>query len=169
MLFKRAESEFWYVRYRDASGRRVKRSTGTTDRREAEELEAKWRPEAREQRLWGTQPQRTFDELMLRYLKETKGDGQKSELEFLGDCDPFQYVVKVEYQFACAVLTLDNSERMNVVVVPRHLVELLVSPARGGHAFRRLTKCVPQNPQIIPGVAMQCAHEILPCMASTNT
>jgi integrase len=72
MLFKRAESEFWYVRYRDAGGKRVKRSTGTTDRREAEELEAKWRLEAREQRLWGTQPQRTFDELMLRYLKAIK-------------------------------------------------------------------------------------------------
>jgi len=81
MLFKRAESEFWYVRYRDASGKRVKRSTGTTDRREAEELEAKWRLEAREQRLWGTQPQRTFDELMLRYLKETKTIKRSAETD----------------------------------------------------------------------------------------
>ncbi len=81
MLFKRAESEFWYVRYRDAGGKRVKRSTGTTDRREAEELEAKWRLEAREQRLWGTQPQRTFDELMLRYLKETKTIKRSAETD----------------------------------------------------------------------------------------
>lgn len=29
-------------------------------------------PEAREQRLWGTQPSRTFDELMLAYFETTQ-------------------------------------------------------------------------------------------------
>lgn len=79
MLFKRAGSPFWYVRYRDAGGKRVKRSTGTTDRREAEELEGKWRLEARQQRLWGTQPRYTFDDLMLRYLRETHGTKRSAE------------------------------------------------------------------------------------------
>ena len=79
MLFKRAGSAFWYVRYRDASGKRVKRSTGTTDRREAGELEGKWRLEARQQRLWGTQPRYTFDEMMLRYLRETQGTKRSAE------------------------------------------------------------------------------------------
>lgn len=72
MLFKRTASPFWYVRYRDASGNRVKRSTGATDRQEAAELEAKWRLEARQERLWGTQPAYTLDEMMLRYLRETQ-------------------------------------------------------------------------------------------------
>ena len=79
MLFKRAGSAFWYVQYRDASGRRVKRSTGTTNRREAEELEGKWRLESRQERLWGTQPRYTFDELMLRYLKETQSTKRSAE------------------------------------------------------------------------------------------
>ena len=81
MLFKRAGSPFWYVQFRGASGGRVKRSTGTTDRREAEELEAKWRLEARQERLWGTQPRFTFDELMLRYLKETKSIKRSAETD----------------------------------------------------------------------------------------
>ena len=81
MLFKRAGSPFWYVRYRDGSGKRIKRSTGTSDRREAEELEAKWRLEAREQRIWGTQPRYTFDELMLRYLKETQDIKRSAETD----------------------------------------------------------------------------------------
>jgi len=72
MLFKRAGSPFWYVNYRDGSGNRVKRTTGTTDRQEAEDLAAKWKLEARQQRLWGTQPSRTFDELMLAYVKATQ-------------------------------------------------------------------------------------------------
>ena len=79
MLFKRAGSAFWYVRFRDASGKRVKRSAGTTDRREAGELEGKWRLEARQQRLWGTQPRYTFDQLMLRYLEETQGTKRSAE------------------------------------------------------------------------------------------
>lgn len=74
MLYKREGSPFWYVRFRDAGGERAKRSTGTTDRREAEELEAKWKLEARQQRLWGTEPTRTFDELMLAYYKATENE-----------------------------------------------------------------------------------------------
>jgi len=70
MLLKRAGSPFWYVRYRDAGGNRVRRSTGTTNRKEAAELEAKWKLEVRQQRLWGTQPEFTYDEMMLRYLQE---------------------------------------------------------------------------------------------------
>src|SRR3990172_3373697 len=79
MLFKRAGSAFWYGRFRNASGKRVKRSTGTADRREAGELEGKWRLEARQQRLWGTQPRYTFDQLMLRYLEETQSTKRSAE------------------------------------------------------------------------------------------
>ena len=79
MLFKRARSAFWYVDYRDAGGNRVKRSSGTTDRQEAEELEAKWRLEARQERLWGIQPSHTFDEMMLRYLQETQSVKRSAE------------------------------------------------------------------------------------------
>ena len=79
MLFKRAGSPFLYVRYRDGSGKRVKRSTGTTDQREAGELEAKWRLEARQERLWGIQRSFTFDELMLRYIRETQGIKRSAE------------------------------------------------------------------------------------------
>jgi len=79
MLFKRAGSPFWYVRFRGAGGNRIKRSTGTTDRTEAEELEGKWRLEVRQQRLWGVQPSYTFDEMMLRYLRETQGTKRSAE------------------------------------------------------------------------------------------
>jgi len=79
MLFKRAGSAFWYIQYRDASSNRVKRSSGTTNRKEAEDLEAKWKLEARQQRMWGTQPTYTFDEMMLRYLKETQDVKRSAE------------------------------------------------------------------------------------------
>jgi integrase len=67
-LFKKTNSRYWYADYTDASGRRVKRSTGTVDRKEAEALLAKWKLEAHRQKRWGEEPARTYDELMLMYL-----------------------------------------------------------------------------------------------------
>ncbi len=72
MPYKRKDSRFWWVDLTDASGKRVRRSTGTTDRKEAEGLEAKWKLETFRQQQWDEQPSRTFDELMLAYLQETR-------------------------------------------------------------------------------------------------
>src|SRR6266513_1491860 len=71
MAYRRKDSPYWWVKYTDASGQRTDRSTGTTDRKEAQALEAKWRLEAHQMRQWGVQPEHTFDELMLAYLKAT--------------------------------------------------------------------------------------------------
>jgi integrase len=68
-LYQRGDSPYWWASYTDASGSRTRRSTGTTDRKEAEALLTKWRFEAHRGRQWGEQPSRTFDELMLAYLE----------------------------------------------------------------------------------------------------
>lgn len=68
MPYKRDDSPIWWVSYTDASGRRIRRSTGTTDRKEAAALEAKWKLEAHRIKQWGEQPSRTFGDLMLAYM-----------------------------------------------------------------------------------------------------
>lgn len=73
-LYRRDDSPYWWASYTDAGGQRVRRSTGATGRPEAEALLAKWRLEAHRERQWGEQPTRTFEELMLAYLK---GPGQE--------------------------------------------------------------------------------------------
>lgn len=85
MPYKRKGSPFWHVSYTDASGKRVRRSTETTNRKEAQELEAKWKLEVRAERQWGTQPSRTFDELMLSYYEVTqdKRSGWTRDLYYL--------------------------------------------------------------------------------------
>lgn len=74
MLQKRENSLNWYADYYDATGKRVRKSTGTTDKEEAEALEAKWKLEARQIKFWDAEPTRTFDELMLKYLKSVVGE-----------------------------------------------------------------------------------------------
>lgn len=70
MPYRRKDSAVWWVSFIDASGKRVRRSTGTTDRKEAEALEAKWKLEAHQQRQWGAAPSRSFEEVMLHYLRD---------------------------------------------------------------------------------------------------
>ena len=73
-LFKKPNSRYWYADFTDASGRRVKRSTGTVDRKDAAALLAKWKHEAHRQKMWGEEPPRGYDELMLTYLNGPSKD-----------------------------------------------------------------------------------------------
>ena len=78
-LYRRTDSPYWWASYTDAGGRRTRRSTGTSDRKEADALLAKWRLESHRERQWGEQPSRTFDELMLAYLEGPGADKRSRE------------------------------------------------------------------------------------------
>jgi len=71
MPYRRKDSPVWWVSYTDANGQRVRQPTGTTNRKEAELLEAKWKLEIHRERRWGEQPLRSFGDLMLGYLRAT--------------------------------------------------------------------------------------------------
>lgn len=69
MPYRRKGSRFWYITYTDASGQRARESSGTTDRREAEELERRRRSEAWAASRLGEAPPRAVDEVLLKYLE----------------------------------------------------------------------------------------------------
>lgn len=79
MPYRRKDSPNWWIKYTDASGKPTYESTGTTDRKEAEALEAKRRLEVHQQRKWGIQPEHTFDDLMVRYIEATRDDMRSPE------------------------------------------------------------------------------------------
>ncbi|MGC2457041.1 MAG: site-specific integrase [Gallionellaceae bacterium] len=74
MLFERKGSPYWWASYTDANGKRARRSTGTTDKKEAEAIASKWKLEAHQGKFWDAEPTRTFDELILKYLKSVAGE-----------------------------------------------------------------------------------------------
>jgi integrase len=82
-LYERSGSPYFWASYSDGSGKRVRRSTGvkvsTAGRQEAEALLSKWRLEAHQERQWGQQLTRTFDEMMLGYLRELEQVGKSTE------------------------------------------------------------------------------------------
>ena len=81
MPYKRKDSRFWWVDLTDASGKRVRRSTETTVRREAEGLEHKWKLETFKERQWAAAPERSFDELMLLYLQAEPAEKRQREMD----------------------------------------------------------------------------------------
>ena len=71
MPYKRKDSSYWWASFTDANGKRIRVPTGTTQKKEAVALEAKWKAEAFRCKAWGDQPSRTLSELLLGYMKES--------------------------------------------------------------------------------------------------
>ena len=69
---QRKDSPFWWASFTGASGRRVQRSTGTTNKREAIKLRNKWMSEAWNQQARGIEPDHFFEQLVVLYLEGTK-------------------------------------------------------------------------------------------------
>ena len=82
-IYERSDSPYYWASYIDASGQRVRCSTGVRKsiegRKEAEALLAKWRVEQHRSQHWKDQPPKTFDELMVEYLKATESKRSASK------------------------------------------------------------------------------------------
>lgn len=69
-LIKRKKSSVWWIDFVAPNGERIRRSTETTDRKQAEELHDKLKSEVwRLQRL-GDRPKRTWQDAVVRWLRE---------------------------------------------------------------------------------------------------
>ena len=79
MPYRRKDSPVWWASYTDHRGKRVRRSTETTNQKEAKALEAKWKLDAYRSRQWDEAPSRTFEELMLAYLSATSDEKRSAD------------------------------------------------------------------------------------------
>ena len=67
-VYRRGDSRHWWIATTLPNGQRVRQSTGTEDRREAEALLAKLKVEAFRESNFGIKPQRSWQEAVVRYL-----------------------------------------------------------------------------------------------------
>ena len=71
-LYKRKGSPKYWVDWRDQKGQRHRKSTGTEDKRLAQTLAAKWQQESFMEQHFGTIPEVSFRDALLRYGTERK-------------------------------------------------------------------------------------------------
>lgn len=69
-LFKRGKT--WWFDFTTASGERVRRSAGTDDKTQAQELHDKLKAESWRVAKLGEKPRRTWDEAAYKWLMETE-------------------------------------------------------------------------------------------------
>lgn len=67
-LYRR--NKVWWVRFTSPDGRRIRQSTGTTNRKEAEEFYDTFKAELWKIERLGKQPKRTWEQAVVRWLKE---------------------------------------------------------------------------------------------------
>jgi integrase len=67
-IHRRGDSPFWWIDVVLPSGRRIRQSSRTKDRQEAEALVAKLKHEAFRESQFGIRPKRTWQEAVVRYL-----------------------------------------------------------------------------------------------------
>jgi len=86
-LFRRKDSPNWWVDIRTATGRRIQSSTGTSDRRRAQEYHDRLKAEIWDQTRLGVRPRRSWREAAVRWIDEKQGkatlDDDRSHLRWL--------------------------------------------------------------------------------------
>lgn len=69
-IYKPKNSRNWYVDFIDASGNRIRKSSGTQDKRRAQELCDKLKVQSWREKKLGDKPKYTWQQAVLRYLNE---------------------------------------------------------------------------------------------------
>lgn len=70
-LYKRKDSSFWWIKLTPSSGPAIQRSTGTADKKAAQELHDKLKASLWDQERLGIKPERSWREAVVRWLEET--------------------------------------------------------------------------------------------------
>jgi integrase len=146
MPHKRKDSQVWWASFTDQNGKRIRQSTGTTDYKEAQALEAKWRLEAYRAKHWDEPPEVAFEEVLLLYLKARTGT--PSERDYL------MHGRRLRERFAGTVMNTIQAKAVSAYIAWRHEAnvanatinrELAVLSASINHYNREMETSLP-NP-----------------------
>jgi integrase len=77
-IYRREGSSHWWIDITPPTGRRVRESTGTTDKRKAQEYHDRLKSQLWEQQRLGTRPRYTWRETVVRFVSEAEIDGKAS-------------------------------------------------------------------------------------------
>lgn len=90
MLYRRPNSSKWWTRFTTPDGQEVRRSTGTEDKKAAEEYEARLKQEQWRIARMGEKPRHTWQDAVLQWLAETEHKASRvDDLMHLRWLDPY--------------------------------------------------------------------------------
>lgn len=79
-LYTRKDSKIWWINISDQNGKRIRESTGTKNKREAQEYHDRRKSEVWRQGKLNEKPRRTWEEAVVRFLKEKQNNKSYSHI-----------------------------------------------------------------------------------------
>ena len=153
-IYKRENSPNWWITWRDRDGKRIRRSSGTANRKLAEALAASWIKEDFMEEHFGKKPDIAFSEVLLRYAKALKRknpehfmDKTRYRIKFLAERFEGHKVSELTYRTIQEFV----DERLETVSSGMVLTDVAYIKAAINLARREeLTDFVPNFPRIKP-------------------
>ncbi|MDD2770588.1 MAG: tyrosine-type recombinase/integrase, partial [Methylococcus sp.] len=122
-LYKRKDSSHWWIKL-SVNGRRLQESTGTADRKRAQELHDKLKAELWEQSRLGVKPGYSWQQAVIRWLQETEHKASReTDIVHLRLVDPVLHNLKL------GEITRDTLERVIRLYKDRDLSDGTVNRA----------------------------------------
>lgn len=79
MLYRRSKTGPWWCRFTTPDGREVRRSSGTVERKAAEEWEARLKQETWRVERMGERPRRSWQDAVVRWVEETRHKASRED------------------------------------------------------------------------------------------
>jgi integrase len=105
-IYQKEGSPYWWYSFTPPGGKRVRESTGTRDRQEAQQLFDKLKADSWKQNKLGIKPRYTWQEVVVKHLKEAKTDDKPSIEHDITACrwlDPYlrdKYLDEIDQDLA---------------------------------------------------------------------
>jgi len=151
MLYKRGNSNTWWMDFIAPSGQRVRRSTGTTDKAAAQELHDRIKADAWRQSRLNESPEHTWDEAALRWVKEKEHKvSLKDDVQQIEWLQPFLSGKKLsELTWDMLSQILERKKRETSASTANHYLGLIRSILRRAHKWGWLGSVPPFEPYLV--------------------
>jgi len=96
MLYKRKNSKHWWFKFTDPNGKRIRRSTQTTDKNKAQELADKYKASSWDQTKLGVKPAFVWEDAVVRWMNESEKKTYNDDLCMFRYLDPFLTGIRLD-------------------------------------------------------------------------
>jgi integrase len=110
-IYRREGSSLWWIDITPSPGRRIRESTGTTDKRKAQEYHDRLKTQLWERKRLGTKPRHTWRAAVVRFIQEAEAEGKaslKNDRDALRWLDPLlgdKYLDEIDKALVQTIIT----------------------------------------------------------------
>ena len=143
-LFKRKDSPYWWVKISVAGSKPIQRSTGSTNREQAAEYEAKLANSLWEQKRLGVKPRYLWQEAVLRHIDESfEKKSHKTQIYHFKWLSPHldgKYIDEISRTLIDSLAAIRKKENVSNATVNRYIQAISTVLRKAAHEWEWLDR-----------------------------